>query len=528
MNSILYNARIYTMDQENPFVEAIAIRNSKIIAIGSNEEILNLANDQFQKINIDGKTILPGFSDSHIHLNYYSKSLTQVDCETISKADCLERIRARVNQTEPGKWIIGHGWNQNNWPEGYGTIDDLDQISTEHPIYLTAKSLHASWANSKALELAGIDLNHENPPNGIIGKNNEGNLNGLLFESATQLIEKIITAHSVNQIAQNLEIAQKELLKYGITSVHDFDGADCFSALQKLEREARLKIRVLKSIQLDNLEAAVNIGMATGFGSDYLRIGSVKLFADGALGPQTAAMISPYENSSTNKGVLSLSSDQIFDYGKLASQSGISLAIHAIGDMANMMVLQGFERLRSYEQEMKLPHLNHRIEHVQILTKEIVGKLSDLDLTASVQPIHLISDMEAAEKYWGSRSMYAYPFHSLLISGTNMVFGSDSPVESPNPFLGIYAATTRRRLDGAPGENGWFPEQKISLLQAINAYTRAPAYLAGWKSYKGRISPNEQADLIVLPEDIFNISPDKIKNLLPQATMVAGQWVWQK
>jgi len=528
MNSILYNARIYTMDLEKPIVDAVAIRNSYVIAIGSNEEILNLANDQYQIINMEGKTILPGFSDSHIHLNYYAKSLVQVDCETKSKADCLSRIREKVSQTEPGIWIIGHGWNQNNWPEGYGTIEDLDQISTAHPIYLTAKSLHASWANSKAFELAGIEIHQENPTSGIIGKNNDGSLNGLLFESATQLIEKIIPALSPNQIVQNLEIAQTELWKYGITSVHDFDGADCFSALQKLENEDRLKIRVLKSIQLDNLESAVDLGITTGFGSDFLRIGSTKLFADGALGPQTAAMISPYEGNPTNTGVLALSSDQIFQYGILASRSGISLAIHAIGDMANTIVLQGFERLRSYEQKLRLPHLNHRIEHVQILSKELAGKLADLNLTASVQPIHLISDMETAEKYWGRRSMYAYPFKSLLTKGTNMVFGSDSPVESPNPFIGIYAATTRQKLDGSPGENGWFPEQKISLLQAINSYTRAPAHLAGWKSYKGRIHPNEQADLIVLSEDIYKISPSKIKDLLPHATMVAGQWVWQK
>jgi predicted amidohydrolase YtcJ len=477
---------------------------------------------------MNGRVILPGITDSHIHLNYFAKSLTQVDCATNTKEDCLANVRQKVLQTQPGEWVIGHGWNQNNWQDGYGTISDLDEISKVHPIYLTAKSLHASWANSLALMQVGINKQTQNPDGGMIGKNSNGELSGILFEKATLLVEKNFPHSNIVQTSANLEIAQKKLWEFGITSVHDFDGKDCFLALQKLEKDGKLKIRVLKSIPLDIVDAAIEFGVTTGFGSDFLKIGSVKLFSDGALGPQTAAMIDPYENNLSNFGVLLLTSDEIFEIGIKALDSNISMAIHAIGDLANKTVLDGFKRLSNYEEKSNKPEIRHRIEHVQILNRDLLNQLVELKITASVQPIHLISDMDTADKYWGTRSQYAYPFQSLLQNGTNIVFGSDSPVESPNPFLGIFAATCRRKENGFPDTLEWYPEQKISLFEAIQAYTTSPAKLAGWKKYSGRIFPNEFADLIVLDEDIFQLPNDQIKNLLPSATMVSGEWMWQK
>jgi predicted amidohydrolase YtcJ len=204
------------------------------------------------------------------------------------------------------------------------------------------------------------------------------------------------------------------------------------------------------------------------------------------------------------------------------------MAVHAIGDLANETVLKGYQKLRAYERQHNLARLAHRIEHVQILTQGLLSSFSDLDITASVQPIHLISDMDTADKYWGERSRYAYPFRSLLDAQANMIFGSDSPVESPNPFIGIHAATTRTKTNGYPSNKGWYPDQKISLMQALLGYTRAPAKLAGWKSHKGRIFSGEQADLMVLADDIFDIPVFEIKDMLPLAMMVAGKWVWEK
>jgi len=528
MNQILFNAKIHTMDKQKPFVEAVAIQDEKVIAIGSNEEVLNLSNSQTILQNMDGQSILPGFTDSHIHLNYFAQSLSQVNCETNSKEECLERVRQKVQKCPPGEWIIGHGWNQNDWQNGYGTISDLDEISRIHPIFLTAKSLHACWVNSLALELAGISENTPNNDSGIIGKDSVGQLSGILFENATRLVEKIIPSLNINQIVENLDKAQIELWRFGITSVHDFDNKDCFIALQKMEQIGKLKLRVLKSIPMDFLDTAIDFGATTGFGSDNLKIGSVKMFSDGALGPQTAAMVEAYENNPLNFGVLLLTYDDIIEIGRKALNANISLAIHAIGDLANKTVLDGIRQLQTIEKESNKPLIKHRIEHVQILNKDLINQLAKLNVTASVQPIHLISDMEIANKYWGNRSQYAYPFQSLIDHGTNIVFGSDSPVESPNPFLGIFAATCRQKESGFPGSQGWYPEQKISLFHAIQAYTTAPAKLAGWKKYSGRIFPNEFADLIVLENDIFQMPHFLIKDLLPIATMVSGEWVWRK
>ncbi len=527
MNHILYNARVYTFDPLIPTAQAIAIQDGKIFALGSNEDILNLPLSDYATQDLDGQTILPGLTDSHLHLQHTALSLSIVNCETETKEACLALIRERVAATPAGEWILGHGWNHNQWTDSYGTLEDLDSISTQHPIYLSAKSLHAAWVNTVALRLAGIENDDRDPEGGIIGHTDNGNLNGLLFEGACGLVQELIPLQSIAKISDSIENAQYNLAKMGITSVHDFDGADCFSALQMLDREKRLKIRVLKSIPFSNLDAALQLGITSGYGSSFLKLGSLKLFADGALGPQTAAMLEPYEDSQDNFGSLLMTQEEIYHIGMRASPAGLSLAIHAIGDKANQKVLAAFGQIRSFERENGLPHPLHRIEHAQILYPELIPLFEKNKIHASVQPIHQISDMDMADRFWGERARYAYPFQSLLINKALMVFGSDSPVESANPFVGIYAATTRQSMNANNNNNSWYPQEKISLNAALHSYTTVPAYLAGWEHSKGRLRKNEAADLIVLKQDIFALSPEKIKDLLPSATMVAGEWVWQ-
>ncbi len=527
MNHILYNARVYTFDPYLPVVEAIAIRNDEIVALGSNEEILNLPLSEYDKQNLDGQTVLPGLTDSHLHLQQTALSLNVVDCETETKEECLERIRARVSATPAGEWVLGHGWNHNLWQDSYGTLADLDQISTQHPIFLTAKSLHAAWVNSTALTYSGIDTTTTDPQGGTIGRTESGALNGLLFEFAVLLVQDQIPQQSITKIVDTIEHAQNKLARMGITSVHDFDRADCFSALQMLEREKRLKLRVLKSLPSSSLDAALELGLTTGYGSSLLKIGSIKLFADGALGPQTASMLTPYRGSENNYGSLLLSQEEILNIGKRASLAGLSLAIHAIGDKANQVALAAFGELRMYEHELGLAHPSHRIEHAQLLNPELITLFAKNKIYASVQPIQQISDIAIADRYWGERARYAYPFQSLLSSGARIVFGSDSPVETENPFIGIYAATTRLRMNTQNDHNGWYPQEKISLNAALQAYTIEPAILAGREYCKGRLHLNEAADLIILKENIFEVELEKIKDLLPAATMVAGEWVWQ-
>lgn len=524
---ILQNARILGSNKLSGMSEALAIRAGIIVAVGSNTDVLSLADRNSEILDMHGKTILPGLTDSHIHLQHLGRSLTMVNCETDQIQDCFDRLKAREKTTVVGDWILGHGWNQNQWAGGFNDLALLHQVSEDHPIFISAKSLHAAWANKRALEIAGITRETTDPQDGIIGRNAEGFPNGLLFENAMALMNEFIPAHSGQTLVDNLHATQTELWKTGITAVHDFDGAECFSALQQLDRQKKLMLRIVKSLPLQNLEAAVQTGLRTGFGSDFLRIGSVKLFADGALGPQTAAMLDPYETNRDNNGILMLSKEEIIRFGKIATQNGLSLAIHAIGDRANQEVIDAYSEIRQYEQDHHLPGLHHRIEHVQVLAEVDLHRLAKYNITASMQPIHLVSDMDTADRFWGIRSRYAYAFKSLLNNGTQLIFGSDSPVEAFNPFLGMYAALTRSKFNPL-SPSSWYPEEKISLENILSAYTINPAIISGWDDKIGSFSAGKFADLIVLPVNPFEIEPFDLLELLPLATMVAGQWVWKK
>ncbi|PKO06589.1 MAG: hypothetical protein CVU41_05675 [Chloroflexi bacterium HGW-Chloroflexi-3] len=524
---ILQNARIIGSENHSSISEALAIHDGMIVAVGRNADVLSLADRKSEILDMHGKTILPGLTDSHIHLQHLGRSLTMVNCETDQIQDCFDRLKDRSNVTAVGDWILGHGWNQNQWKGGFNDIALLHQVSENHPIFITAKSLHAAWANKRALEIAGITRETTDPSDGIIGRNDEGYPNGLLFENAMTMMNEFIPAHYGQTLVDNLHATLIELWKTGITAVHDFDGAECFSALQQLDRQKKLMLRIVKSLPLQNLESAVQTGLRTGFGSDFLRIGSVKLFADGALGPQTAAMLESYETNRDNSGILMLSREEIIQYGKIATKNGLSLAIHAIGDRANREVIDAYSEIRQYEQDHHLPGLHHRIEHVQVLAEQDLNRLAEYNIIASMQPIHLVSDMDTADHFWGKRSRYAYAFNSLLQNGTKLIFGSDSPVESFNPFLGMFAALTRSKFDPL-SPSSWFPEEKITLEKILAAYTINPAVISDWNDKIGSISTGKFADLIVLPVNPFEIEAFEIKDLLPDATMVAGQWVWQE
>ena len=524
---IIHNARIHTLNAQCPQAEALAIENDRILHIGSNEDVLALTRPGSKIENMDGRTILPGLTDAHLHLDYYAFSLQKIDCETETKADCLRRVAERARNTPAGHWILGHGWNHNQWPEGIGTAEELDAAAPNHPVYLTSKSLHHSWVNNAALQAAGIDNKTPNPENGSIGRNASGKADGILFESAVNLIENIIPKPGPADIESALLEAQQVLWQYGLTGVHDFDQRRCFTALQNLQEQDQLRLRVIKSIPHELLDAAVELGLRSGFGGKYLRIGSLKLFTDGALGPHTAAMFDPYEDETDNRGMLFMDREELLQIGIKAAKNGISLAVHAIGDAANHEILEAYAALRQMEKQEHLPHLRHRIEHVQCLHPADQPRLAALNIIASMQPLHTTSDMYTADRYWGKRAANAYVFQSLLSHGTHMVFGSDCPVESPNPFLGIHAAVTRQRPDGSPGPQGWYPDQRLTLEQALRGYTNGAALAAGWQHQTGKLAPGFLADLIVLDNDPYSLPPQLLRTLRPAATMVGAEWVWQ-
>ena len=540
---LLYNARVYSLDREDATTSAILIQGERIRALGESSQMLLECKGTAETFDLHGAPVIPGLTDAHIHLEHYALSLQKVDCETASLTECLRRVSERIHITPPGEWILGHGWNQNNWPEGFGTAQQLDSIAPHHPVYLTAKSLHAAWANSTALKLAGITSITPDPQDGRIGGDAQGKPNGILFEAAMQLVADVIPIPAASQLAEAIRAAQPALWQMGLTGVHDFDRQRCFTALQMLHARDELKMRVLKSLPLEDLPHAIALGLRSGFGDDWLRIGGIKAFADGALGPRTAAMLQPYENEPDNRGMLMLDAEQLFEHGRLAVENGFSLAVHAIGDRAVHEVLNAFEQLRVYERQVTgdnlhqtgdksrrsgvSSHLPHRIEHVQLIHPDDSSRLAQLDMVASMQPIHATSDMRMADQYWGKRADLAYAWKTQLDSGAVLAFGSDAPVESPNPWWGLHAAVTRCRADGSPGPDGWRPDQKVSVLAGLHGFTRGAAVAAGMADRLGRVAPGYLADLVVLDTDPFTCDPHALKDVRPLATMIGGEWVWR-
>ncbi len=522
---LLYNANIHTLDNSNLLASAILIAGGRIIAIGDKNKLENLAHGRVEKQDMKGATILPGLTDAHIHMQYYSLGLSKVDCETKTKEECLQRVAERARNSKPGEWVLGHGWQQNDWDGEFPTAAELDAVSPNNPVYLTAKSLHAAWANTSAMKLANITDSTPDPKDGAIHRDANGKSTGIMLETAMALVNAAVPEPTPAEIEAAMLKAQSVLWGMGITGIHDFDRRQSFMALQSLRARGKLKLRVCKNIPVESVEQANDLGLRTGFGDEMLWIGSVKAFMDGALGPRTAAMIEPYENEPHNKGILNMDGEELFEHARKAADVGLSMTVHAIGDKANHEVLNAFEQLRKYETQNALPHLRHRIEHVQVIHPDDAPRLAQLNVIASMQPIHATSDMYAADRYWGKRAELSYAWRTQLNHGAMLAFGSDAPVESPNPFLGLYAAVTRQRADGSPSAGGWLPEQKLNLAEALSAYTFGAAYAANAENRLGKLAENYHADLIVLPEDPFKIDSNTLLTIAPSAVMIDGEWV---
>jgi predicted amidohydrolase YtcJ len=521
---LFYNGHIYSPNF--PRATAMVIDHGQFLFLGSDEDLCNASLKYTKEINLDGKTIWPGLIDAHVHLGHLAENMAMVDCEADSVEICLNRIEQTASKLPQGAWIRGHGWNQNQWDSGYGNAAQLDRVSYGHPAYLTAKSLHAAWVNSEGMALAGIDSRTPDPPGGTIQRGEKEKPTGILFEAGgMQLIESIIPKPTHTERVHKIKTLISELWQMGLIGVHDFDDLSYWFALQNCYQDNELHFRVCKHVPLDGLDAFINAGLRSGYGDKFLNIGQVKLFADGALGPQTAAMKTAYENS-REIGALLLTENEIVKIGKYATNHGLGLAIHAIGDLANHIVLNAFSKLRKYEAENYLPHFYHRIEHAQILDPTDLNRFRKLDIIASVQPVHAPSDMVMADRYLGERSKYAYAYQSLFESGAKVILGSDAPVEPINPFQGIHAAVTRQNIDGKPGSDGWHPEQKLTLTQALEGFSSRPAEISRNGSKLGRIQPGYKADFIILEQDPFNTIFSELHQIKPISTFVQGNPVF--
>ncbi len=516
---ILRNAHIYTGDNRHPWAQTLAIVGNQVTGLDADAEAW-AAMPQAHIQDLAGATVIPGLIDAHIHFMWYGLSLQELSLRDVSRKAMLEQVAARATELPPGTWIRGRGWDQNIWQERhFPTATELDRVAPQHPVVLIAKNAHALVANSTAMRIAKVNSETADPPYGKLGRDSRGQPTGMFFERASDLIKQVIPEPTLDDIVQALEIAQQHLLAAGITGVHDVDGQPAFTALQELRRQGRQKVRVVKYIRRESLDAVLETGLRTGMGDDWLKFGGLKLFADGALGSRTGAMFAPYEGEPDNLGLLTLEPAYMQELASRAAKGGLALAIHAIGDRANHLVVNVLEAAKPLN-----PHLRHRIEHVQLITPEDRNRLAQAGLVASMQPIHAIHDMEMADRHLGQRAAHAYTWRSVLESGAVLAFGSDAPIEVFNPFLGLYAAVTRCREDGTPSPNGWYPEQRLTLQQALRAYTWGAAYAAGQETRLGLLAPGYYADLIALNQDIFNIPPSQLLDTKVERVMVNGIW----
>jgi predicted amidohydrolase YtcJ len=537
---ILHNARIYTLDTAQPWAEAIAIRGATIIATGPNEAVKELATSHTRQIDVGGRLVLPGLCDAHIHLHEWATNLSRPHLASArNKQEMLSQIATYAKQRPAQSWIVCQGWNESWWGEiDFPTAVDLDGVTQPHqPAIAFRSDMHIAVANHAALSRAGITASTPNPPGGLIDYDAAGQPTGVLRELAINLVTAQIAAPSREELLAIVAGTQPALHRLGITAIHDqrikdaSEGAAMLATFTHLRQAQALHLRVNCNIAAHQLPALAALGLRSGFGDDYLRLGHVKVFADGSLGSRTAWMLEPFVPQSAsevaNYGVNVTPPEQMAAEFYQAQQLGFPISVHAIGDRANRVVLDLFEELAPQLPPLSIPH---RIEHVQTINPADLARLAQLNITASVQPIHLTDDRDLTDRYWGDRAANTYAFRSLLQAGARLAFGSDAPVADPNPFLGIHAALVRRRPHDTRGS--WQPQEMLGLEEIIYAYTLGAAQAVGWEATIGSLTPGKRADLIVLDRDLFELAKqprnvDEIAGAQVLATCFDGDFVYQ-
>ncbi len=529
---LLFNGQVYTMDPDRPQAQAIAVAGNRIVAVGRDDELRPLLPPGGQAVDLGGRAVIPGLIDAHVHFGWHSLAVfqNQVDLDNVpTKAEALARVAEAVSQKPPGTWVRGRGWNKNVWREaGFPTAADLDAVAPEHPVALADKSHHTLWVNSRALALAGVTAEIQDPPGGEIIRDKGGQPTGILLETAEELVQRAIPEPGVDTFVEALRQGSVEAQSLGLTGFHDPGHPKVLAALQVLRNRGELGLRALVHVPGEDLEAAAELGLRSGFGDELLRIGGVKIFADGALGPQTAHMLAPYQGTADNLGIPTHPAEELEALVRRAHEAGLSVAIHAIGDAANRTVLDAIEKAQGPRPKAQGISLPNRIEHVQLLHAADVPRLAARGVVASMQPIHATSDMEMAERHWGRRCELAYAWRSVLDSGATLAFGSDCPIETLDPLAGIHAAVTRRRADGSPGREGWIPDQRLTVAEAVHAYTLGAARASGEAGVKGSITAGKLADLVILSHDIFQIEAMEILDARVDGTIFDGKVVYSR
>lgn len=531
---IYWNAKVWTGDPAQPQAEAIAVWRDRILKVGTNAEVKALAGPKTWFIDLQGQRVVPGFYDSHLHLLNGGLSLSRVDLkDAADEAEFGRRLVEFDKNTPRDRWLTGGQWDHDRTFGGQlPTAATIDKYVKDRPVFIRRYDGHMALANSAALKLAGITAQTPDVPGGVIDRYPDGKPTGVLRDNAMGLVGRLVPEPDEAEIREAVLAAQKHAAEFGITSVQDLDGSapetrrKLLHVLQQLAREGKLTVRVDLRWPIGQHKELAAVGVEANFGNDFVRIGGVKGFMDGSLGSSTAKMFAPYEGNPNNTGVYVTPPDTMRALVRSADAAGLNVCVHAIGDEANATLLDIFAEVAKQNGNRDR---RFRIEHVQHLRPADYGRFKELGVIASMQPFHVIDDGRWAEGRIGAkRCASSYAYRSLLDAGAKLAFGSDWPVAPLDPIAGIDAAVNRRTLDGKHPK-GWFPEQRITVAEAVQAYTQGSAFAAGQENNKGTLTPGKLADFVVLSRDIFDAkATGPLTDAKVVLTIVGGQVVYQR
>lgn len=524
-----YNGKVYTVDARSSVAEAVVIENGRILFVGSTPEARTAWSDSRTKmVNLEGKLMLPGFIDNHTHFADGGMYLSGIDLRGAKSTTEFKSILKKYADSHKGEWISSGNWDHESWEvKDLPTKEMIDNLTKDSPVFIDRFDGHMALANSKALTLAGITKDTKSPDGGEIVKDlKTGEPTGILKDAAMSLIYSIIPALTPEQKIKYVQRALQEARENGITSVQDITFQPDLIAFQTLEKEDKLTCRFYTRLPINSYQNLVNAGIQVGFGSNKIKLGSLKAYADGSLGSSTALMFKPYDQNPNVKGLASdiIINGNLTKWATDADKNHLQLSIHAIGDSANYLMLKLFENITKTNPKWDR---RFRIEHAQHVRFEDIPLFAKLGVIASVQPYHCIDDGVWAAKRIGTRIDYTHPYKSFLDAGIKLCMGSDWSVAPLNAILGIYAAVTRQTVDGA-NPMGWIPKQKIGIADAIKGYTINNAYAAFEEKEKGSIEPGKLADMVVLSDDILTIKPEKIQSVRVLMTIFDGKIVYEK
>jgi len=528
--SYYIHGHIYTNDPAHPWAEAMAVRDEKILCIGTMSQILLECGgaESSEVVNLHGHFVMPGFNDAHTHLGGAGRDKLTLDLRgAASVDDVLKLVKTAAEHHKTGEWIIGSGWDQSRYPDQkFPTRIELDQAAPINPVYLDHISGHVAAVNSLALKHAEINADSPNPPGGEIDRFPDGEPTGLLKEHAAEIVAQRIPDPSDEERKKGIELVFSEVARNGVTSVQDYSAWEDFLAYMELKQAKKLTVRITEWLPFtspsDNLQ---NMRAQGGTTDPWLRTGALKGFIDGALGTHTAALLAPYSDDPNTSGMLTIDPEKLKAMAIERDRLGFQLAFHAIGDKANRVALSTFESLLRVNPPRDR---RDRIEHAQVVAPEDIPRFAKLQVIASMQPSHETNDMRWAEQRLGpERSKGAYAWKSLQSAGARLAFGTDYDVEPIDPLRGLYACVTREGLDGQP-PGGWMPQEKLPVSDCISAYTTGSAYAEFMEGKKGELKVGELADFIVLSEDLTKIPPAEFLKTEVLRTIVGGKVVYLK